>query len=217
MVPSDKSVVKSFVRSEVSCRPPVIGQFSTYRDMSTLGTIALALAIPTYLLVLHSLLSVPAEPKAESDPTLGLLGAVGLVVLWLCLAVALIAALSAGAFSWVASNRLVQLLLVFSSHIAAGCITWFSMLLRHDPDCRIPLTIRPLAPWAAYVLPPIALIGTLLMLHPSLTFWLPSGWNQSILGIAGVASLVAMSGAIVECITQRFRPPNSGDSCIPIL
>jgi hypothetical protein len=178
--------------------------------MSTLGTIALAFAVPVYLLVLHALLSVPKHlppDRLASDDTLLPTAAFG--ILWFCLAIALASAIASGRFEWVAKMRLVQYLLVLSAHLATGFITVASIRRRSHPPQTLPVCLRPVAPWAAFVLPPIVLLMALFALHPPLGYSIPPVWLRAALGFVGVLSIVATTALLIECFTRKSRPPST--------
>jgi len=177
-------------------------------DMSILGTLALAFAVPTYLVVLHAHFSIPRNPPSPdgaSNPAI--VATLALLVLWICLGIALVAAIFDGQFDWVARKRGVQLLLILAAHLAAGFITWFGITRRHHPPASFPWSLRLIAPWAAFVLPPIVLLGSLITLHPPLDLVLPQSVNQAALAATGAISLLSIAALLVESLAKRSRPP----------
>lgn len=178
--------------------------------MSTLGTIALALAVPIYLLVLHAFFSAPRLPDAERSFADGTLFAtLAFVFLWVCLAIALAAATVSGRFEWVAKTRPVQFALILSAHLATGFITWASIRRRHHPASMVPVCLRPIAPWAAFVMPPVVLLVALFALHPPLGYSVPPGWLRAALGSVGILSILATAALIIECCARKSRPPSA--------
>jgi|GEM_PF-3314662 len=178
--------------------------------MSTLGTIALALAVPLYLLVLHALFSVPRSPSpdgAVSDATL--MAMLAFVILWFCLAIALASATVSGRFGWVAHSRPIQFVFIISAHLAIGFITWASIRRRHHPASSVPVCLRPIAPWAAFVLPPVVLLIALFALHPPLGYTIPPGWLRAAFGSIGVFSIVATAALLIESFARKSRPPSA--------
>jgi hypothetical protein len=178
--------------------------------MSTLGTIALAFAVPIYLLVLHALFSVQRPLSTDrliSDNAT--LATVAFSLLWCCLAIALASAIASGRFEWVAKTRFIQFLLVLSAHLATGFITLASIRRRHHPARTIPLCLRPVAPWAAFVLPPIVILIALFALHPPLGYSIPPVWLRAALGFVGVLSIVATTALVIECCARKSRPPSA--------
>lgn len=179
--------------------------------MSTLGTIALALAVPVYLVVLHALFSIPKPPAGDASVYPVSDGAVvatlALSLLWFFLAIALAIATTDGRFEWVAKSRASQFVLIFLAHLAAGFVTWASIARRHHPASSVPWSLRPLVPWAAFVIPPVVLLGCLFALHPPLGQVLPTPWYRGALTVAGAISLLAATALLIECATRRGRPP----------
>lgn len=178
--------------------------------MSTLGTIALSFAVPVYLLVLHALFSIPKAPAPErmiSDATI--LATLAFAILWFLLAIALGAATAAGRFDWVAQARPMQYVITLSAHLATGFVTWLSILRRNHPAEAVPWSLRPIAPWATFVLPPVVLLGSLLALHPPLRSGLPQEWLHGAFTFTGIVSLVATACLLVELCSRRLRPPSA--------
>lgn len=189
---------------------PHLDRDPIHGDMSTLGTIALAFAVPIYLLVLHALFSVqrPLSPdRIVPDNTM--LATLSFALLWCCLAVALASAIASGRFEWVAKTRFIQFLLILSAHLATGFITVASIRRRHHPAQAIPVCLRPIAPWAAFVLPPTVLLIALFALHPPLGYSVPPGWLKAALGFVGVLSIVATTALVIECFARKSRPPST--------
>jgi hypothetical protein len=174
--------------------------------MSTLGTIALAFAVPVYLLALHALLgrpetsSTPARPRAP-----GILVSLSFGLLWLLLALALAAGIASGGFDWVASDRSSQAAVVFTTHGAAGLLLRALWKHRAHPGSRRRHPFRWIAPWALHVLPTIILLAAFFALNPSLFHLVPREWIHRALSVAGLVSVGAAAILAIHAVARRTR------------
>ncbi|MGE3310392.1 MAG: hypothetical protein AB7O66_10515 [Limisphaerales bacterium] len=180
--------------------------------MSTLGTIALALAVPIYLIVLHALFTAPRRFSSDADRVVGdgqILASLGFLILWFCLAIAFASAILSGRFDWLARTRTIQFILILAAHAATGFITWASILRRNHPPDSIPVGLRLFLPRAALILPPVVLLVALFALHPPLGYEVPPGWIRVALNSVGIVSILVAAALLIEGGISRSGPPPS--------
>jgi len=105
------------------------------------------------------------------------------LALWNLLGLAMVAAICLGGLDWTGLSRIAQSLLVGAACFAMVEISVLIGLSYNDPNFRLPDVMRPISPWAGWVLPLIVAGFALLTLNPALaTSFSPWAFRAPLLG-----------------------------------
>ncbi|MGC4073714.1 MAG: hypothetical protein QM760_14635 [Nibricoccus sp.] len=163
--------------------------------MTTFSNILLGLATFIYLVPLQFFIRAAANARGEAAMGL-IVGFVLTIPLCLLLFISWCIVLSQGGFSWLGGGRGWQLLLLIVTWIAMTVIVSLSAIVRNEPN--MPWSLRGLLPWAAYVLPPLAIIATAALNNPSLASVIPANIRQGVLIAVGSITILSGAGSLVE-------------------
>ncbi len=163
--------------------------------MTTFSNILLGLASFIYLVPLQFFIRAAANARGEAAMGL-IVGFVLTIPLCLLLFISWCIILSQGGFSWLGGGRGWQLLLLVLTWIAMTAIVSISAMVRSEPN--MPWSLRGVLPWAAYVLPPIAIIATAALNNASLAAAISPAIRQGALIAVGSITLISGAGSLVE-------------------
>lgn len=126
------------------------------------------------------------------------------LLFWISILVSWCSLFAQGRFAWLAGARSAQFAVMFGSWLSLALVTALSIGLRGDP--QVPTALRPLMPWAVYVLPAVVLASTWALLLPRL-----SSVPQVVmagrygLGLCAGVALIAAGGIAAEYTVLRKR------------
>jgi hypothetical protein len=164
--------------------------------MNIFGNLALGFAAFIFLVPLQVSLQQPVHTGYRGVGTV-LAVLLCCLLFWIPLFASWCVLLAQGGFSWMGIGRPLQLFVMLTGWLALSAITLMSVGLRGDP--QLPWALKPFMPWAIYVIPPVMLAATALLLNPGLMArpeTLMAG--RFVIGICGVVAI----GCVVAIATQ---------------
>ena len=159
------------------------------------------------LLYLVSLRLAAGMPASRGESTMGTAFSLAFVLipLWAFLAISLSVATAGGGLDWLSVPRGVQYLSAVGICLAMAVVSWFAWAMAPEPSDQIPWAVRPLVPWAAYVLAPAVLLFVAAALHgraespgPPLAFRVP-------FGLACLISLLSVCGLLLQAAASSVE------------
>ncbi len=170
--------------------------------MLLFGNLCLCLAALIYLVPWQWVLNeVPRGPDAGMGMFWG--SVIIALPLGLLLTCGWAAVVARDGMQWLTQARALQYLAVLAGGIAVTVVVGLAAAMRTEPAAQIPWAIRPLAPYAAWVLPPVLIAAGILVLNAGSSAMLVTasriGWAAAI-GI----SLLVCCGLLVELAQARI-------------
>lgn len=170
--------------------------------MLLFGNICLCLAALIYLVPWQWVLNeAPRGPDAGMGMFWGTL--IIALPLGLLLAFGWAAVVARDGMQWLTQARALQYLAVLAGGIAITVVIGLAAAMRTEPATQIPWAIRPLVPYAAWVLPPVLIAAGIFVLNASSSAVLATASRIGWVAAAG-ASLLVCCGLLIQLAQSRI-------------
>lgn len=164
--------------------------------MLIFGNLCLCLAALVYLVPSQWVLNeVPRGPDAGMGMFWGTV--IIALPLGLLLAFGWAAVVARDGMQWLTQARALQYLAVLTGGIAVTVVIGLAAALRTEPDTQIPWAIRPLVPYAAWVLPPVLIAAGIFVLNAGSSAMLVTASRIGWVAAVG-ASLLVCCGLLIQ-------------------